>query len=294
MKGSEVSKARLGLIASALIFGTIGLVKRFIPLPSAYVSLARAVIGFAVLLIFQIVRGKKIDFAAIKRNFIIILVSGAAIGFNWILLFEAYNYTSVAAATLCYYMAPLMVVLVSPVLLKEKLSVQKIVCVIFALGGMVLVNGTGEAGTNSVKGALLGLAAAVLYASVMILNKKMKDIGAWDRTMMQMFTCAAVMLPYVLITEKTLIFAAKPQVWVLLAVAGAFHTGFAYALYFGSMAKLKAQTVALLSYIDPAAAVLLSAIVLRENMGLWQIVGAVLIIVCAAASEIEVKRIKQK
>ncbi|MBR6812879.1 MAG: DMT family transporter, partial [Oscillospiraceae bacterium] len=185
MKGTEVSKARLGLIASALIFGTIGLVKRFIPLPSAYVSLARAVIGFAVLLIFQIVRGKKIDFAAIKRNFIIILVSGAAIGFNWILLFEAYNYTSVAAATLCYYMAPLMVVLVSPVLLKEKLSVQKIVCVIFALGGMVLVNGTGEAGTNSVKGALLGLAAAVLYASVMILNKKMKDIGAWDRTMMQ-------------------------------------------------------------------------------------------------------------
>ncbi len=292
MKGSETSNARLGLIASALIFGTIGLVKRYIPLPSAYVSLARAVIGFAVLLIFQLVRGKKPDFAAIKRNFLIILVSGAAIGFNWILLFEAYNYTSVAVATLCYYMAPLIVVLVSPLLLKERLSVQKIVCVLLALAGMVLVNGTGAGSQNSARGVIFGLAAAALYASVMILNKKMKDIGAWDRTMTQMFTCAVVMLPYVLITEKTLAFDAAPLAWGLLILLGIFHTGFAYALYFGSMAKLRAQTVALLSYIDPAAAVLLSAIVLREDMGLWQIPGAVLIIVCAAASEIELKKKK--
>ena len=293
MKNSETSNARLGLIASALIFGTIGLVKRYIPLPSSYVSLSRAVIGFAVLLVFQLARGKRPDMAAIKRNFIIILVSGAAIGFNWILLFEAYNYTSVAAATLCYYMAPLMVVLASPLLLKEKLSLRKVICVIIALVGMVLVNGTG-AGENSAKGVIFGLAAAVLYASVMILNKKMKNIGAWDRTMTQMFTCAVVMLPYVLFTQKTLAFDAPSLAWALLILLGIFHTGFAYALYFGSMAKLKAQTVALLSYIDPAAAVLLSAIVLREDMGLWQILGAVLIIVCAAASEIEVKRIKQK
>ena len=289
MKNSETSNARLGLIASALIFGTIGLVKRYIPLPSSYVSLSRAVIGFAVLLVFQLARGKRPDMAAIKRNFIIILVSGAAIGFNWILLFEAYNYTSVAAATLCYYMAPLMVVLASPLLLKEKLSLRKVICVIIALVGMVLVNGTG-AGENSAKGVIFGLAAAVLYASVMILNKKMKNIGAWDRTMTQMFTCAVVMLPYVLFTQKTLAFDAPSLAWALLILLGIFHTGFAYALYFGSMAKLKAQTVALLSYIDPAAAVLLSAVVLREDMGIWQIFGAVLIIVCAAASEIEVKK----
>lgn len=284
-------KSRLMLILSMAIFGTIGILRRYIPYSSSVVALVRGIIGSAFLVIIVTVRKKSFDKQAIKGNLLLLVFSGAAIGFNWIFLFEAYNYTSVATATLCYYLAPIIVILLSPIVLKERLTSKKIACTIAATIGTVLISGildnnsaSGNFGSQT-KGIVFGLLAALLYASVILMNKKMKPIPAYDKTILQLSMASATLLPYVIFTEnlgeKT--FAAVPV--LLLVVAGIVHTGIAYTLYFSSISSLKSHTVALLSYIDPILAVLLSMVILKEPMTVSAAIGSVLILGASFISE---------
>lgn len=285
MKPNE-AKSRWMLILSMCIFGTIGILRKYIPLPSSFVALARAVIGAVFLLLLIFVKKQPIDKAALQKNLLPLLLSGGALGFNWILLFESYNHTSVATATLCYYLAPILVILVSPLVLKEKLTVKKILCTVIALAGMVLVSGITESGLdNDLTGILFGLGAAVLYACVMLLNKKISQINAYDKTMFQLAVSSVTLIPYVLLTEGIGSLTFTPVSIGLLIVAGVLHTGVAYWLYFGSMGALKAQTTALLSYIDPILAILLSMLVLQEPMSVGAMIGAVMILGAAFVSE---------
>lgn len=288
MKENGTMKSRIALMGAMCIFGTVGILRRYIDLPSSVIALVRGAVGVVFLLCLTAIMGKKTDRAAIRKNLGILLLSGAFIGFNWILLFEAYCYTSVATATLSYYMAPILVVLASPIVLKERLTGKKLACVGVALVGMVLVSGvvqTGFSGLSELKGVALGLGAAVLYASVVLLNKKLGEISAYDKTIVQLAAAAVVLLPYTLLTEDMSALHVDTLGLVLLLVAGVVHTGAAYALYFGSMKDLPAQTVALYSYIDPILAVVLSAVFLREPMTIGGMVGAVMILGAAFFSE---------
>ena len=274
---------------SMFIFGTIGLFRRWIDLPSSLVAMARGAIGAFVLLLVLRLRRGKLDRHAIRRALPVLILSSAAMGVNWILLFEAYNYTSVATATLCYYFAPMFIILASPLTLRERLTARQLICVSTAFVGMVFVSGvlrTGFSGATELKGVALALGAAVLYATVVILNKRLTGLSAFDRTIMQLGLSAVVLLPYVLITEPVgeLTFAGTSI--LLLLVVGIVHTGFAYALYFGALPDVKAQTAAILSYIDPVVAVLLSALLLRERMDALGAIGAVLVIGAALVSEL--------
>ena len=273
-------------LASMLIFGTIGVLRRYIPFSSAFLAMARGLTGGILLLAFTRVAGKKAGRIPGKTA-ALLAVSGAVMGFNWILLFEAYNHTTVGAATLCYYMEPTIVTLLSPFLFREKLAGKKLLCAAAAVIGMVLVSGVTRetpAGSGHLKGILLGLGAAVLYSAVVILNKKTPGIDAYGKTTIQLLSAGAVMVPYLLLTGgESAPFDARSV--LLLLVLGVVHTGIAYVLYFGSMDGLKAQSVAILSYIDPVSALLLSALVLREPLGAPGIIGAVLIIGSAVISE---------
>ena len=286
MKNKDNSRNML--IAAMCIFGTIGIVRRYIPLSSSLIALVRGVIGAVFLLLVVILRRTPLDKAAIRKNFLLLLCSGIAIGFNWILLFEAYNYTSVATATLCYYLAPILVILAAPVVLKERLTLRKGICTVVAFAGMVLVSGvweTGFTGIQEMKGILFGLGAAVLYASVILMNKKMQDIGAYDKTIFQLIAASAALIPYVLLTEDWSSVTLTVFSGLLLLTAGVIHTGVAYWLYFGSMGDLKAHTVALFSYIDPILAILLSMVLLKEPMSIPSAIGAVMILGAAYVSE---------
>ena len=284
-------KSRLMLILSMAIFGTIGILRRYIPYSSSIVALVRGIIGSAFLVIIVTVRKKSFDKQAIKGNLLLLVFSGAAIGFNWIFLFEAYNYTSVATATLCYYLAPIIVILLSPIVLKERLTSKKIACTIAATIGTVLISGILDNNSASgnfrsqTKGIVFGLLAALLYASVILMNKKMKPIPAYDKTILQLSLASATLLPYVIFTENLgeITFAAVPV--LLLVVAGIVHTGIAYTLYFSSISSLKSHTVALLSYIDPILAVLLSMVILKEPMTVSAAIGSVLILGASFISE---------
>jgi len=280
--------AKIKLFLSMFIFGTIGLFVRNIPLPSSVIALVRAFVGTLFLVVLLLAKRERPDFAAIRRNLRILALSGTAMGFNWILLFEAYRYTSVATATLCYYLAPILVILAAPLVLKEKLTQRKGICAAVALAGMVLVSGVLDAdfsGSGELIGIGFGLAAAVLYASVILTNKKIADIGAYDKTIGQLGVAALVLLPYVLLTEDISQLTFDPLSLLLLLIAGIIHTGIAYWLYFGSMEALPAQTVALYSYIDPILAIVLSMVVLREPMTVLSGIGAVMILGAAYISE---------
>lgn len=285
------SGAKLRLAAAMTIFGTIGLFVRAIPLPSSVIAMVRGLSGALVLLLLLLIRRIPLSGDVIKRNLPLLLLSGTAIGFNWILLFEAYRYTTVATATLCYYFAPIFVLLLSPVLLGEALTKKKVLCILTALVGMVFVSGVPRTGLPSLteaQGILFGLSAAVLYAFVVILNKKLREIGAFDMTIVQLGTAGAVLIPYCLLTEDLPALAGSLSLSAvgLLAVVGFVHTGLAYVLYFGSLSALPAQTAALFSYIDPVVAILLSALFLREPMTLLEGTGAVLVLGATLLSEL--------
>ena len=201
-----------------------------------------------------------------KKNLWRLLIPGAMLGINWIFLFEAYNYTSVAAATMCYYMAPVFIILLSPLVFGEKITLRKGICSAVAVFGMVLVSDVLTSGLHGTKGLVFGLIAAALYAAIVIINRTLDGISGEDRTIVQFAASAAVMLPYVLLTEDVTALRLTPRVLLLLLIVGVVHTGIAYVLYFGSIADVPAQTAALLSYIDPVVAVLLSLLVLKEPM----------------------------
>lgn len=279
------SKGRLGIIVSMLIFGTIGIFRRWIPLSSSVVALVRAVVGTLALALFMLVARKKPDWKGIGRQWYLLITSGLLIGFNWIALFEAYNYTTVSVATLSYYMAPVIIVLASPLLFGEKLTVKSGLCVLCALVGLVLISGVLGDGITGMKGILFGLAAAAMYASVVLINKRIHGISGLDRTMVQLLVSAVTLLPYVLLTEKNTGEPLTGNVLLLLLVVGVVHTGIAYLMYFSSVEKVPAQTAALCSYIDPAASLILSAVLLGERMDVWGLIGTAMILGSAIVAE---------
>ena len=285
-------KGKINFIIAMLIFSSIGIFIRSIPYPSSFIAFTRGVVGFAVILLFMLFKKQKSDRKAIKENFILLAVSGVFIGINWVALFESYRYTTVATATLCYYMAPMFVIMASPVLLGERLTLKKVISIITAISGMALVSGVFEAdkGDIQLKGIIYGLVAAAFYASVMIINKKMTDIPAYDKTYIQLIFAAAVVAVYNIFTVDVTSLSTDMTHIALLLFVGVFHTGFAYTLYFGAMKSMKAQSIAILSYIDPVFALILSALILKESMSVFGIIGAVLVLGSAFVCELPEKK----
>lgn len=283
-----MQKSKFMLLGAMGIFGTVGIFVKYIPLSSGAVALSRALLGIVFLLCIMALTRQKLSLEAIRKNLLLLCLSGAAMGFNWVLLFESYRYTSVATATVCYYLAPVFLILASP-LVKEKLTPKKLICVAVALTGLIFVSGITEGGITSpaeLRGVGLALGAAALYATVMLLNKKLSPIPAYDKTILQLAAAAVVIFPYILLSSGFDSSAMTLLGWVLLTVVGIVHTGLAYTLYFGSMKDLQAQTIAIFSYLDPVIAVLLSALLLKEPLSGWGIAGTVLILGSALLSEL--------
>ncbi len=283
--------SKLKFLSAMGIFGTIGIFVRYIPLSSAAVAFCRGLMGLVFLALVMLLTKKKPDMAAIRRNLLKLVFSGAAMGFNWILLFQSYRYTTVATATVCYYLAPLLLLLVSP-LVGEKLNAKKLICVGVAMVGLICVSGLADDQLPSwedLQGVVLGVGAAALYATVMLLNKTLSPIPSYDKTVLQLGSAAVTILPYLLLTETAALPTMTGVQWGLLILVGIVHTGVAYTLYFGSMKDLSAQTIAVFSYLDPVIAIILSALLLHEPMTPANIIGTVLILGSALYSELPKK-----
>ncbi len=282
---------RLMFILSMASFGTIGLFVRNVSVSSGELALYRAVLATVLLSIFLFVTKQKIPFSKIKREIPFLLASGMAMGINWILLFEAYKYTSVSVATLSYYFAPVIVTAVCPFLFKEKLTLKQILCFVMSTVGLVLITGIGTSGSDKdIIGILFGLGAACFYASVVLLNKFIKNVEGIHRTFLQFVSAIIVLLPYVLFTGGFTLASLDGKGWINLLIIGLIHTGVTYCLYFSSLKELPGQKAAILSYIDPLVAVLISVTVLGESMTVSQITGGVLILGFTMLNEITPKK----
>ncbi|MFK8243401.1 MULTISPECIES: EamA family transporter [unclassified Facklamia] len=282
---------KLKLIFAMTVVGSIGVFVHYIQLPSAFIALCRAVIGSIFIFAWIKVTGRSFDWKSIKKNGLGLLISGFAMGFNWIFLFEAYQYTTIAIATLCYYMAPIIIILLSPLFFKERLTKRQIGLTLFAVIGAVLISGvlTGHQETQ-LQGVLYGLIAASLYASIMIVNKLIKGLDVMVKTFWQLLIAAIVMSVYVANTIPMGEWLISPTQWVLLFIIGSLHTGFVYVLLFSAFDRLPSQTASLLTYLDPITAILFSLLFLQQGMTVMQLIGTMMILCATILNEWQPKR----
>lgn len=286
-------KSKIIFIISMVIFGTIAVFVKAINVSSGEIALYRAILAALIIGLYLLITKQRIQIKEVKKDLALIAISGMLMGFNWIFLFEAYKYTTVSVSTLAYYFAPIIVMIVCPLLLKEKLTKKQIICFILSTIGLVLIIGISDLSLNSrhTIGVLLGLSAALFYAAVIIINKYIKSISGIHRTLIQFLAAIIVLFPYVLITSGITINNLEINGWICLLIVGIVHTGITYCAYFSSLKNLNGQTVALLSYIDPFVAVLISFL-MNEKMTFLQIIGGILIILGTILNEIKIKNIK--
>ena len=275
-----MKSARMMLILSMAVFGTLGPIVRSIPVSSAELALYRAVLASLLIGLDLLVTRQRIPFAKIRRSLPLLLFSGMAMGFNWILLFEAYKYTTVSVATLSYYFAPVIVTAVCPFLFKEKLTRKQILCFVMSTLGIVLITGIGDLsqGSSHLLGVCFGLGAAVLYATVVLINKFIRDVEGIHRTFLQFLAAIATLVPYVALTSGVTLGGMDAVGWLCLLIVGLVHTGVTYCMYFTALRDVPGQKAAILSYIDPLVAVLISVTLLGEALTPAQAAGGALIL----------------
>ena len=264
-------------IIALLLFGSNGIVASNIHLPSVEIVFWRTLIGSLLLVVIFLATRQKITFIKEKRDTLFIVLSGIAMGTSWMFLYEAYSQIGVSLASLSYYCGPVIVMALSPILFKEKLTKNKFMGFFSVLIGIFLVNGTVSGKELNIFGIFCGLMSAVMYSFMVILNKKATKVQGLENSTIQLivsFLTVAVFVGFK--TGYQITISGNDLLWVM--VIGLLNTGVGCYFYFSSIGKLPVQTVAICGYLEPLSAVILATIILGETMYPLQILGAILII----------------
>lgn len=275
-----------------IIFGTVGIVRKLIPLPTPIITMARGIFGFLGFLCLMLVRKQSFTLFRDRKTFCLVLLTGLILGVNMLAIYEAYSYISVSTATVYGYLAPFIAILLSPMIVHEKLSLKAVLCGCVAMLGIVLISGHVDLSFSGrqIIGVALSLAAAFLNALVMLLNKKTADVPAEEKLLFEMgmvFIVAGVNAVFT-IDMKSLDFS--PRNILFLMLTGLFHSCIGYYLYFAAMKGLTAQTIAIMNYITPVVILVLANVVLHETFSFGEIIGAVLIIGSALIHELPIRK----
>lgn len=273
-----MNKSYIQLVITLFIYSTLGIIRKNINMSSTHIIFLRALFGFLTLLIILLIKKEKIEYKKIKHYGVRIFLSGASMGASWIFLFESYRYLDVSLAILLHYTAPIMVILMSPLVLKEKLTKSKILGVILALFGMFLVNSNSGSSSNLKLGIICGILGAVFYALLLLLNKQIVALPGLVVILFQLLSATVVIFIYMIITKQVIFQIPTTKDLIFLIILGVFHTAIACYLHFESLQGLSAQTVALFGYLDPVLALVWANLILKEELLLIQVVGAVLIL----------------
>lgn len=264
-------------IIALLLFGSNGIVASNIHLPSVEIVFWRTLIGSLLLVVIFLATRQKITFIKEKRDTLFIVLSGIAMGTSWMFLYEAYSQIGVSLASLSYYCGPVIVMALSPILFKEKLTKNKFMGFFSVLIGIFLVNGTVSGKELNIFGIFCGLMSAVMYSFMVILNKKATKVQGLENSTIQLivsFLTVAVFVGFK--TGYQITISGNDLLWVM--VIGLLNTGVGCYFYFSSIGKLPVQTVAICGYLEPLSAVILATIILGETMLPLQILGAIPII----------------
>lgn len=272
-------------IIALLLFGSNGIVASFINMSSHEIVFFRAMLGSLFLLVIFILGKGEFTFYKHRKHFICLIVSGIAMGTSWMLLYEAYARIGVGVASLLYYCGPVIVMVLSPVIFKEKLTTHKIMGFLIVLGGVFLVNGNALSEDTNTLGILCGLFSAIMYSLMVIFNKKAADISGLENAMLQLFVSFITVATYTSFKQGLTIDISSVSIFPVF-ILGLLNTGIGCYFYFSSIGNLPVQSVAVCGYLEPLSAVLLSWLLLKETMLLMQIIGAVLILSGAVFGEL--------
>ena len=269
------------MILAMAIFGTIGVMTHYIDMPPTMIVLIRGSVGTLSLMILVMIIRYRLDLESIGANLFVLAASGVCLGLNWVFLFEAYKTIEVSTATLCNYLTPAFVLLVSPIFLGERFTVMKGAVVAVALIGLAMVSGvfeTGITGASDLSGIGVGVLAAVFYTGMIILNKFLRGIGSYERTIVQLAVGTLVVLIYCPFTVDMGNIAYDTTSIVLAVIMGVVQTGIAFTLYFGTLRYMDAGNAAILGYVEPLLSITLSVVILGEVLGVIGWIGAALIL----------------
>lgn len=288
-------KGKLYFILSMIIFGAVGIFAKYIEMPSYKIAFSLSLIGALFSLAVFKFRKQKIAWMVIKKNVIPLFVASIALSGNWFFLFAAYKETTIANAALSYYFAPVLVIMLSPLILNERLSIKKGICIVISLVGLFLIlkNSTQQMAGNNLLGIGFGLIAAIFYATLTITNKFIRDLDGFTITFVQLSLSVLLFLPFMLFTS-TLHFAITKDTLLLIILLGVLHGGIGFYLFFAGMKMLKTQSIAILSYIDPLTSLLISILIVKEKMTLEQLVGAVLLLGSIWVAETQWRRVEKR
>ncbi len=294
-KEYDLHKEKLKLIFISATFGTIGIVTHFIPLGSAAIVFYRALLGGIFIVIMTYLSGKTVNLNAMGKNFFVLVWTGFFMGLNWVFQFEAFRVSTVAIGTVCYNTMPIFLLIIASFMFKERISLKSVVCILIATIGVVLVSNVINTGihSNEVLGCFYGILGAVNYALIVIFNRKLSNIETHDKVIFQFIFSAIIMFIYVVFIQRSGLFFEKSisnrdllvGIFCILLLSF-FHTGFCYVHYFNAVSRLKAETVAILTYIDPVVALFTSYFILKEKTTGIQMIGAGLILVSTLANEL--------
>ena len=272
-----MKKSYIKYFTALLLFGSNGIVASLINLSSYEIVLLRTLIGSALLMaIFSLGRGK-LTFYKNRRQFLFLCISGIAMGTSWMFLYEAYARIGVSISSLLYYCGPVIVMALSPMLFKEKLTAVKVVGFAAVLCGVFLVNGNAFDGGGDTFGFFCGIMSAVMYTFMVIFNKHAKDITGLENSLLQLLISFLTVAVFVGI-KQGFVMEIEPSSILPILVLGLVNTGIGCYFYFSSIGDLPVQTVAICGYLEPLSAVLFSFLFLKEAMMQVQMIGAALII----------------
>lgn len=284
-------KYYLMFVAAMLIFGSNGVFASMLEMSGAQLVLLRTLIGGAVLFIIILISRSRTPKEVLLREKWRLLFAGVCLGANWALLFEAYNLMNVSLATLTYYTAPVLVLVLAPLVLKERQNGLAYLGMAVVIVGMLLVVGTdfGEGGVSAT-GLIVGLGSAVFYAMLMLVNKQITGVSGLNLTFIEIVIAAVILLPYVFATSGGVPLPTDARGIFALLFLCTVNTGFACWLYFSSMNRLPAKAVALMGYFDPVSALIFSAVFLEERLSGVQLAGAVLVLAGALVGQFRPRR----
>lgn len=286
-----MKKAYIKYFAALLLFGSNGIVANFINMSSYEIVLLRTLIGSLLLIAIFFISKGRLTFHKHKKQSLFLCASGIAMGTSWMFLYEAYTQIGVSVASLCYYCGPVIVMVLSPLIFREKLTAVKIISFVVVLIGIFLVNGNALNEGANVWGVFCGLMSAVMYSAMVICNKKAKEITGLENSMLQLFISFLTVAVFVIIKQGFTIQISQADIIPVL-ILGLVNTGIGCYFYFSSIGNLSVQTVAICGYIEPLSAVVFSVAFLGENLLFVQIIGAVLIIGGAITGECLIKKKK--
>lgn len=274
----------LKYLGGLLLFGSNGIVASGILMPSSQLVLVRTLIGCALLGAAVLLVRPARSATKHPRELLLLVVSGIAEGAAWLFLYEAYGEIGVGVTTLVFYCGPVIVMALSPFVFKTRLTAPMLAGFGIVILGMLLVNGNALQGGKTPWGLFCAGMSAVMYAAMIVCNKKAPHVQGLENAAIVLFSTLATVAVFIGATSG---FALDPRGQDIPAILflGLANTGLGALLYFSAVGKLPVQTVSICGYLEPLFAVVLSAAVLGEVFGPPQVLGAVCIIGGAVLGE---------